>query len=90
MTSGALDGSYQLPEDDSEDLAARRRAREELDQYVDLTHLPVTAGVLRGQAQDNGAPPEVLRRLAELDPELEIRDKTALWRALSYEPRPSL
>lgn len=90
MTSGALNDSYQLPDAMSEEIVARREARERLALYVDLTDLPVAVSELRKQAQDNGAPPDVLRRLSELDPELEIRDEAGLWRALGYEPNPSI
>ncbi|MEV6969483.1 hypothetical protein AB0M47_30660 [Hamadaea sp. NPDC051192] len=89
MTSGALDNSYQLSDADSEELVARRAAREEMSRYVDLDTLPMTARMIRAGAEANGAPDESLRRLGELDPELEILNADALWEALGYNAEPS-
>jgi len=89
MTSGALDDDYQQSHADAPEFEARRAAREELSRYVDLDDLPLTAGMLRTQAEANGAPDEVLRRLGELDKELEILNPDVLWEALGYNAKPS-
>ncbi|NUR71395.1 MAG: hypothetical protein HOU81_11285 [Hamadaea sp.] len=89
MTSGALDNSYQLSDADSEELVARRTARAQLSPYVDFDTLPLTARMIRSAAEAKGAPADVLRRLGELDPELEILDAEALWEALGYNAEPS-
>jgi hypothetical protein len=90
MTSGALNNSYQLSAADSAELEARRAAREELARYLDLDDFPRTVRMLRTQAEANGAPADELRRLGELDPELEILNADALWEALGYNAKPSV
>jgi hypothetical protein len=67
------------------ELTARASARDQLAGYVDLSEFPRPAGWLVEEARSRQAPPEVLARLAELDPHLELLDEAALWAALGYE-----
>ena len=67
------------------ELAARIAARHETEPYLDRDGFPQTGRHIVARARERGAPPEVLARLTELNPEQEFHRIDKLWLALGYE-----
>jgi hypothetical protein len=68
----------------AEEMAIRRIPGDLIRKYTDLRELPQRGARLAASAVEHGAPPDVLQRLRELDPDHEFVNADALWATLGY------